>query len=73
MTFGFKDGDLNVGKTIQVFESLGLGVAIPRIIFDVSEFVDWHNPEIHEIIGYQIFEYFKDSTYFYSGGSVWKW
>jgi len=72
MTYGFKSGDLDVGKTIQVFESMGLGVAIPRLIYANPIVIDWSGMEIHEIIGFQIYEYFKNSTYFYSGGCVWK-
>ncbi|TFH40756.1 MAG: hypothetical protein E4G94_09075 [ANME-2 cluster archaeon] len=72
MTYGFQNGDLNVGKTIQVFESIGLGVAIPRTISDVSEFVDWHDPEIHQIIAFRMCEFFDQSAYFSNCGSVWK-
>jgi len=73
MTFGFKSGDLDVGKTIQVFDSMGLGVAIPRIISDVSEFIDWHDPEIHQKIAFRMCEFFDQSAYFNNSGSVWKW
>ena len=73
MTFGFKSGDLDVGKTIQVFESLGLGVAVPRTISDVSEVIDWYDPEIYQIIAFRMCEFFDQSAYFNNSGSVWKW